>query len=64
MLKNWKTTLAGAAAIATALGDIFNHIVSGDVGSGALEKDVMTIIVGLGLIFAKDHNVSGDGVQK
>lgn len=59
MMKSWRTTTAGAAAVATAVGDILTHLASGDFGSGAIEKDVLAIIVGLGLIFAKDHNVSG-----
>ena len=60
MIASWKTTIAGAAAIATAIGDILTHLASGDFGSGAIEKDVLAIIVGAGLVFAKDHNVSGN----
>lgn len=56
---NWKTTLAGAAAIMTALGDLFTQFAAGNLGSGAIEKDALAIVVGVGLIFAKDHNVTG-----
>ena len=50
VLTNWKTTLAGAAAILTALGDIASHLSAGSVGSGAIETDIVTILAGLGLV--------------
>lgn len=56
VLTNWKTTLAGAAAILAALGDIAGHLSTGSVGSGSIETDVVTILAGLGLVAAKDVN--------
>jgi len=56
VLTNWKTTLAGAATILTALGDIASHLSTGSVGSGSIETDVVTILAGLGLVAAKDAN--------
>lgn len=56
VLTNWKTTLAGAAAILTALGDIAGHLSTGNVGSGSIETDVVTILAGIGLVAAKDAN--------
>lgn len=54
VLTNWKTTLAGAATILTALGDIASHLSSGSVGSGSIETDIVTILAGVGLVAAKD----------
>ena len=59
MLVNWKTSLAGAAAVLTALGDMLTQIGSGNIGSGAIEKDFLAIVVGVGLLAAKDSNVTG-----
>jgi len=59
ILINWKTSFAGLAAILTALGDMFTQIGTGNIGSGAIEKDILAIIVGAGLLAAKDSNVTG-----
>lgn len=56
VLTNWKTTLAGAATILTAFGDIASHLSSGSIGSGSIETDVVTILAGFGLVAAKDGN--------
>jgi len=64
LLMNWKTSLAGAAAILTALGDVLTQLGSGNVGSGAIEKDLLAIIVGVGLLSAKDSNVTGGTKQQ
>lgn len=62
-LANWKTTAAGIAVILPALADILN-IAVGKVGSGSLTMDVTTIAGGLGLLFAKDGNVTGGSVKQ
>lgn len=49
-MKNWKTTLAGAASLLTGI----VQIIKGDIASGA-----SAIVAGVGLIFAKDNNVTG-----
>jgi hypothetical protein len=49
-MKNWKTTLAGAASILTGL----VQVIKGDIATGAT-----AIVTGVGLIFAKDHDVTG-----
>lgn len=56
ILASWKTSLAGIAAILTASGDALTQLLGGNVGAGQLEKDLLAIVVGLGLIFAKDSN--------
>ena len=55
ILANWKTTAAGAAAILTALGDALTQISAGHFSS-SLDADLAAVVVGIGLILAKDHN--------
>lgn len=50
MFKNWKTTLSGIGAVITGVATI----VKGDVITG-----VSVIITGLGLVGAKDYDVTG-----
>lgn len=50
MFKNWKTTLSGLGAVITGVATI----VKGDVVTG-----VSVIITGLGLVSAKDYDVTG-----
>ena len=50
---NWKTTLSGFSAI---VGGVTLIIVKGNMMDG-----VTAIITGVGLIFAKDFNVTGGG---
>ena len=51
IIKNWKTTLFGVSSI---LAGVSQYIKTGDI-PGALT----TILIGLGLIQAKDHDVTG-----
>jgi hypothetical protein len=50
MFKNWKTSLAGLGAVITGIATI----VKGDIVGG-----VSVIITGLGLVGAKDYDVTG-----
>jgi hypothetical protein len=58
-MKNWKTSLAGISAGLLALGKAIGEYASG----GFAAIDFSTLSVGLtaaaGLLFAKDHNVTG-----
>lgn len=63
---NWKTTLAGIAVIVAALGRIALAYKTKDFGAiftdGQLVLSTLVgIIAGLGLIKAKDQNVTGTG---
>lgn len=51
---NWKTSSAGMAAILTAVADLLNAYVHKTVPNWG--ADMPAIIVGLGLIFSKDHD--------
>lgn len=54
MLTNWKTTLTGLVAIGTALFGALQH-----PDSINLTALIAQIAAGVGLIGAKDHNVTG-----
>ncbi|WP_316188335.1 MULTISPECIES: hypothetical protein [unclassified Bradyrhizobium] len=53
-MKNWKTSAAGALMVLSGIGAMFG-VKTGIDPSAA----VATIMGGIGLIFAKDGNVSG-----
>ena len=55
LLTNWKTTLAGLAAIITGISLIVK---------GSLEAGIASIVTGLGLFSAKDSNVTGGITQQ
>ena len=55
ILANWKTTAAGVAAVLTALGHALAQVSAGNFSS-SLDADLTAVVVGIGLIFAKDHN--------
>jgi len=64
---NWKTTLAGISAIIAAIGRILVAYKTRDfaaiLADGQLIIETITmIILGLGLLKAKDQNVTGTGV--
>lgn len=54
-LANWKTFAAGAGAILTAGGNLLTHLAAGDTST--IPHDLPIILVGLGLVSAKDWNV-------
>lgn len=56
-LVSWKTTIAGVAALMSALGHLLNALANGDTST--LATDAPLIIAAIGVIFAKDANVSG-----
>lgn len=53
IFKNWKTTFCGIATIFTGVKQI--------ITTGDLAGSINTIMLGIGLIFAKDYNVTGSG---
>ena len=58
LLSNWKTTLAGIAAISAAVAQ-FAMQASPTVNWTSLTAAIGTLVTGVGLIVAKDFNVSG-----
>jgi hypothetical protein len=58
-MTSWKTTAAGVGAITTAIG-IIAHMFATDMwDANQIGAAGMGIMTGLGLLFAKDHDVTG-----
>lgn len=57
-MKSWKTTLAGVAALLTSLGIAIKAFTVGDFATVA--ASVSGIATGIGLLFARDNNVSSE----
>jgi len=64
MFKNWKTTSAGIAAIVGGITRLIFAIKAGEITEEAIATTTTSILLGLGLIFAKDSNVTGGTVQQ
>jgi hypothetical protein len=61
-MKSWKTTVGGILGILTALIDIATGLINGTVVNWTV--DIAAITTGMGLIFAKDANVTGGTVKQ
>ncbi len=59
IMLNWKTTIAGVAAIFAAVGGLFTM---GTLDLSHLSTVIPAILAGFGLLFAKDMNVTGGTV--
>lgn len=55
---NWKTTSAGISAILASLPGLVKCFADG-VDFACLSAAIVPFIVGLGLLFSKDHDVTG-----
>jgi hypothetical protein len=64
IVKNWKTGLSGAALILGALADLATQAASGAWDGNRILADLTALGSGLGLIFAKDANVTGGSVKQ
>jgi hypothetical protein len=58
---NWKTTAGGVIAVIAALADIATQLLSGHIDGSRITTDFAAVSAGVGLIFAKDKNVTGAG---
>lgn len=63
-LTNWKTTVAGVAAILGAAADALTQVSTGHVDPTRLYGDAIAVVTGWGLIVAKDGNVTGGSVKQ
>jgi phosphotransferase system glucose/maltose/N-acetylglucosamine-specific IIC component len=59
--KSWKTTSAGIVAIVGAITGLYFAFKSGTLNQSVITTAISAILVGIGLIFAKDSNVTGAG---
>lgn len=57
MNKNWKTSLSGIASIIGGISLFVNH-------PDQIEAAFAAVALGIGLIFAKDNNVTGGTVAQ
>lgn len=62
MFKNWKTSTPGSGALITAFIDLYHGVSTKNYAN--VVPDIMGILVGLGLINAKDWNVTGGSVPQ
>ena len=63
-LTNWKTSAAGAAAILGAVADVLTQASTRSWSMERLVADFAAASAGVGLIFAKDGNVTGGTVKQ
>jgi hypothetical protein len=63
-LKSWKTTSTGIVMIAGGITRLLFAIKSGNYTEEAIMTTITAVLTGIGLIFAKDSNVTGGDVQQ
>lgn len=56
-MKNWKTTISGVASIVAGISMYVNDPLT-------INEAIGLVVVGLGLIFAKDSNVTGGNISQ
>lgn len=56
-MRNWKTTVAGIAALVAVVAKMVN-------GGVPNTEDIAVIAAAAGLLMAKDHNVTGGSVHQ
>lgn len=59
MLVSWKTSLAGSAAILSAMSNLLTMFSSGHIDTSSLTTNVGIIAAGVAGLMAKDSNVTG-----
>lgn len=63
-MKNWKTTSSGIALILTGITAIVFAAKKGTLDQTVISASATSILSGIGLILAKDSNVTGGTVQQ
>ena len=63
-MKSWKTTSTGIVMIAGGITRLLFAIKSGNFSEEAIMTTITAVLTGIGLIFAKDNNVTGGSVQQ
>ena len=58
-MKNWKTTSSGIALIVGGIVSIYFANKTNNVNEATITACVTSVLGGIGLIFAKDNNVTG-----
>ena len=60
MKRSWKSSITGVAAILGVVTKILNDVLQGKPINIGMEETTI-IVLGVGQIFSKDHDVTGDG---
>lgn len=63
-MKNWKTTSAGITMIVGGITGLYFAIKTQTVNEGTITATLTAVLGGIGLIYAKDNNVTGGSVQQ
>lgn len=63
LLTNWKTTLAGITTILGAVALITKMLSTGAFDSNTIGLAFTQLLTGVGILFAKDVNVTGAGAD-
>jgi hypothetical protein len=63
-MKNYKTTISGVLAVLGAVVALGNAFVNGTIDATTIGTAITTFTAGIGLIFAKDNNVTGGTVKQ
>lgn len=58
-MKNWKTTSTGIAMIVGGIVAIYFASKTNNINEASIMACVTSVLAGIGLIFAKDNNVTG-----
>lgn len=61
-MKNWKTTSTGITMIVAAIVGFYFAYVNKQLNEASITASVTSLLAGLGLVFAKDNNVTGGTV--
>lgn len=60
-MKNWRTTSSGITAILAGITGIYFAYKANNLTAEVVSAAIGSILLGIGLIFAKDNNVTGTG---
>ena len=63
-MKNRKTTFAGVAAILAGLAGVVTCLQAETISYECLGTAASGVIAGIGLLFSKDHNVTGGTLRQ
>lgn len=63
-MKNWKTSFAGIGALGTGVSMVVEMFKTKDFSEIKISQAVLAFSTAWGLLFAKDHNVTGGSKQQ
>lgn len=63
-MKNWKTTSTGITMVVAGIVGLYFAAKAGNITEGTVMAGLTSVLGGIGLILAKDSNVTGGSVQQ